>query len=358
VAEIAALAATDINLSTLGFDERELNRLLALARSDEVGPAIDPDDIPEPPTEASTQRGDLWILGSGPRAHRILCGDSADPSDVDRLMDGQAAHLVITDPPYNVRVEPRSNNAIAAGLSSFESTRANGQGHHQGFDEARHGKRRATHKNLRPRDRPLANDFVSKEDYEALLGKWFGNIARILLPGHGFYVWGGYANAANYPQALEASGLYFSQAIIWSKGHPVLTRKDFMGAHEWAFYGWKEGAAHRFFGPPNIPDLWEVAKINPQSMLHLTEKPVELARRSIEYSSRRGENVVDLFGGVGWTVIAAEQLGRRCFVCELDGLYVDILVKRYERFTGLKARRISKSGGKASSSSKTVGART
>jgi DNA modification methylase len=108
---------------------------------------------------------------------------------------------------------------------------------------------------------------------------------------------------------LKEVGLYFSQAIIWDKQHPVLTRKDYMGAYEWCFYGWKEGAAHQFFGPSNATDLWSLKKVNPQSMVHLTEKPVELASRAIEYSSRPSENVLDLFGGSGSTLIAAEQTG-------------------------------------------------
>ena len=85
----------------------------------------------------------------------------------------------------------------------------------------------------------------------------------MLLPGRSFYIWGGYANCANYPPALKANSLYFSQSIIWDKQHPVLTRKDFMGAHEWCFYGWKEGAAHHFFGPNNATDLWAIKKVNP-----------------------------------------------------------------------------------------------
>jgi hypothetical protein len=131
----------------------------------------------------------------------------------------------------------------------------------------------------------------------------------VLLPGRGFYIWGGYANCANYPPALKANGLYFSQSIIWDKQHPVLTRKDFMGAHEWCFYGWKEGAAHQYFGPANATDLWAIKKVNPQNMIHLTEKPVELASRAMQFSSRPGENVLDLFGGSGSTMIAAEQNG-------------------------------------------------
>ncbi len=114
-----------------------------------------------------------------------------------------------------------------------------------------------------------------------------------------------------------------------------------MGAHEWCFYCWKEGAAHRFFGPNNVTDLWRVKKVNPQSMIHLTEKPVELAVRAIQYSSLPGENVLDLFGGSGSTLIAAEQTGRRAFVMELDCLYADVIVQRWERFTGRKAQRIA-----------------
>ncbi len=140
---------------------------------------------------------------------------------------------------------------------------------------------------------------------------------------------------------MKACGLYFSQAVIWHKMHPVLTRKDFMGAHEWCFYGWREGAAHQFFGPANIPDLWQVKKVNPQSMIHLTEKPVELAVRAIQYSSRPGENVLDLFGGSGSTLIAADQTERRVFLMEIDPAYCDVIVQRWEAFTGQKAARLT-----------------
>jgi DNA modification methylase len=229
-----------------------------------------------------------------------------------------------------VKVEPRSNNAIAAGLSSFQ-----GNTHHQGLDLARHPeKAKPTRKKLRAKDRPLANDFVSDEEFDRMLHAWFGNIARVLELGRGFYIWGGYANCANYPPVLKASGLYFSQAIIWVKEHPVLTRKDFMGNHEWCFYGWREGAAHVFLGPNNAVDVWSIKKVNPQSMIHLTEKPVELAVRAMQYSSRAGENVLDLFGGSGSTLIAAEQTGRRAYLMELDPLYADVICDRYTRFSG------------------------
>ena len=113
-----------------------------------------------------------------------------------------------------------------------------------------------------------------------------------------------------------------------------------MGCFELAFYGWKEGAAHKFFGPNNALDLWSVKKVNPQNMVHLTEKPVELAVRAMQFSSLPGENVLDLFGGSGSTLVAAEQSGRNAFLMELDQLYADVIVQRFEKFTGKKAERI------------------
>jgi DNA modification methylase len=327
--ELAELQAANFDLGLLGFDEDELAGYL----SDVKEGACDPDEVPEPPDEATTQAGDLWLLGD----HRLLCGDSSSVADVDRLLAGAPIHLVNSDPPYNVKVEPRSNNAIAAGLSSFQGTK-----HHQALDLARHPKKsKPTQKKLRAKDRPLANDFVTDEAFDNLLDAWFGNMARVLVPGRGFYIWGGYANCANYPPVLKAKGLYFSQAVIWVKEHPVLTRKDFMGNHEWCFYGWKEGAAHVYLGPKNVPDVWSVKKVASQKMVHLTEKPVELAVRAMSYSSRPGENVLDLFGGSGSTLIAAAQTGRHAYLMELDPLYCDVIVERWEKFTGRKAKRQS-----------------
>jgi DNA modification methylase len=326
--ELAGLQEMGYDLNLTGFSADELLRLLD---SESNAGQADADDVPEPPDEAITQPGELWILGK----HRLLCGDSSKPEDVDRLLGGASIHLANTDPPYNVKVEPRSNNAIAAGLSSFAGTT-----HHQQLDVERHPEKgKGTTKKMRAKDRPLANDFVTDEEFDRLLAAWFGNIARVLLPGRGFYIWGGYANCANYPPVLRATGLYFSQALIWDKQHPVLTRKDFMGAHEWCFYGWKEGAAHQYYGPNNATDLWHVKKVNPQSMVHLTEKPVELATRAMEYSSKPGEHVLDLFGGSGSTLIGAEQTGRKAFLMELDPPYCDVIVQRYEQFSGKKAER-------------------
>jgi len=330
--ELSELMDTGFDMSLLAFDEKELTLLL---NAEVQQGNCDPDEIPEPPDEANTQPGDLWILDN----HRLLCGDAGCESDLDRLLDGNMIHLLNTDPPYNVKVEPRSNTAIAAGLSSFTNKKA--QLHHQGFDQARGvSDPKKARKKMRAKDRPLENDFVSDEDFNQMLHAWFNNMARVLIPGGSFYIWGGYANLGNYPQPLQEAGLYFSQGIVWDKQHPVLTRKDFMGAFEICFYGWKEGAGHKFYGPNNATDLWHVKKVNPQSMIHLTEKPVELAVRAIQYSSKQGENVLDLFGGSGSTLIACQQTDRKAFLMELDCLYCDIIVQRFEKFTGMKAQRM------------------
>lgn len=350
--ELAELKDLGVDMTLLGWTPDELSEAMAPA----ANPGFtDPDEVPAPPDEATTRKGDLWILGE----HRLLCGDSASAADVDRLLasagiSAGGVDLVNSDPPYNVKVEPRSNNAIAAGLSSFaaatpsKSSAARADTHHQQLDVARHpGKAKGTHAKLRAKDRPLANDFVTNEQFDVLLSNWFGNFARALKPGGAFYLWGGYANTANYPPALKNAGLYFSQAVIWHKMHPVLTRKDFMGDHEWAFYGWKEGAGHHFYGPNNVPDVWQVKKISPQKMVHLTEKPVELAARALSYSSKAGEYVLDLFGGSGSTLIACEQQGRRALLMELDPLYCDVIVQRWESFTGKKAERKRAEGASA-----------
>ncbi|MDH4201474.1 MAG: DNA modification methylase [Phycisphaerae bacterium] len=328
--ELSELMDAGFDMNLLAFDEKELVKLLD---TDVTQGNTDPDAVPEPPDEAITQPGDVWILGN----HRLMCGDSSSEADLDTLLDGKTIHLVNMDPPYNVKVEPRSNNAIAAGLSSF----GKGLQHHQSFDVARDKtKAQKTTQKLRAKDRPLENDFVTEEAFNEMLTAWFNNASRVLRPGGSFYIWGGYANLGNYPGPLKAAGLYFSQGIVWDKQHPVLTRKDYMGAFEICFYGWKEGAGHKFYGPNNATDLWHVKKVNPQSMIHLTEKPVELAVRAIQYSSKPGGNVLDLFGGSGSTLIGCEQTDRKAFLMEIDPLYCDVIVNRWEQFTGKKAERI------------------
>ena len=298
---LAELKASGADLELTGFSDEEIGALLVGTDVPQEG-LTDPDAIPEPPDEPMTQRGDLIVLGQ----HRLLCADCGNPMNVEMLLGDERIHLVNTDPPYNVKVEPRSNNAIAAAIAAGRhqkndarpDRKASGLTHHQSFDLARDKVKSKPTGPIRPRDRELVNDFIPPEEFAKKLRDWFKNMANALEPGRSFYIWGGYANLLNYPAAFLDAGLYFSQGIIWDKQWPVLTRKDFMGAHEWAFYGWKEGAAH-FFNPEitNAQDIWRVRKVAPPAMIHLTEKPVELAELAMTYSSKRGEHVLDLFGG-------------------------------------------------------------
>ena len=273
----------------------------------EVEGLTDPDEIPEPPDEAITKPGDLWILGEHRSAVRRQQQSRRRGPSAGWRHDPPGEHRSALQREGRTPQQQRHRRRQQFIRQPQQRKRYN----HQELDLARHPeKSKPTTRKMRAKDRPLANDFVSEADFDRMLTAWFGNMARVLEPGRGFYIWGGYANCANYPPVLKAQKLYFSQAIIWVKEHPVLTRKDFMGNHEWCFYGWKEGAAHVYLGPNNAVDVWSVKKINPNKMVHLTEKPVELAMRAMQYSSHTGENVLDLFGGSGSTLIAAEQTGR------------------------------------------------
>jgi len=182
--ELSELRGMDVDLDLLGFSSEELEKMLGADVHGTEG-LTDPDAVPEPPDEAITQPGDLWILGD----HRLLCGDSGSHEDLNRLLDGETIDLLACDPPYNVKVEPRSSTAIAAGLSSFQNKKA--QLHHQGFDQARGvTDPKKARKKMRAKDRPLENDFVSDEAFDQMLLAWFGNASRVMKPGASFYVWG------------------------------------------------------------------------------------------------------------------------------------------------------------------------
>jgi len=257
--------------------------------------------------EFDVKRGDLYKIGR----HRLLCGDSASISDVSRLRGGPELNptrvqLVHTDPPYNVKVQPQSKKDGATA-------------------------------------RKLEGDFISDDRFRKLLDRWFFNIESSLEPSGAFYIWGGYSNLTNYPPAIKYAGLYYSQAIIWVKSMSVFTRKDFMGKHEIAFYGWKEikgKGKHKFCGPNNVTDVWEIKNVPRQDMIHLTEKPVEIPLRAIECSSNPGDIVLDLFGGSGSTLVAAEQSDRICYLMEIDEWYCNIILKRCKDM-GLVIERIT-----------------
>ena len=276
--------------------------------------------------EPISQSGEIYQLGS----HRLMVGDSTNKEDVRALTDGAQMDLLVTDPPYNVDYNGGTEDAMT-----------------------------------------IENDNMGKEHFVEFLTAAFENAAEALRPGGGFYIWHAESTAGEFIKALEAAELEFRQRLIWVKSSLVLGRQDFQWKHEPCFYGWKEGAAHYFTADrtnttviedaPNInamnkdelkdyiKDLKDVidegstilrADKPSSSRQHPTMKPVKLMAHHLAYSTRQGENVIDLFGGSGSTLMAAEQLGRNCYIMEFDPKYADVIITRWEEFTGQEAELI------------------
>jgi DNA modification methylase len=291
--ELSALREMNYDLDLLGFDAEELAQL-----TDGVKQGLtDPDEIPAPPDKAITQAGDLWTLGD----HRLLCSDSTSAEDVSRLMGGETAKMMFTDPPWNV----------AIGLDS----------------NPRHRQRKG-----------LKNDSLPPEQFQQFLEK-FVSAVEPHVSGDVYCVLG----ASEWPRldsTLRSRGFHWSATIIWAKDAFVLGRSKYHRRYEPLWYGWKESGKSSFVGRRDLDDVWEIPRPK-QSEEHPTMKPTELPRRAIANSSVVGDIVLDPFGGSGSTLIAAEQTGRRAFLMELDALYADVIVQRWKKFTGRKAERIS-----------------
>tara|TARA_A100001201_G_scaffold36845_1_gene38739 strand:+ start:58 stop:1209 length:1152 start_codon:yes stop_codon:yes gene_type:complete len=263
------------------FDNDDLKELLG---ETEVLPAeglTDPNDVPEVPEEPITKEGDLYILGN----HRLLCGDSTNIQQVEKLMDGNKADMVFTDPPYNVAFNGRSGK----------------------FDV-------------------IKNDDLSEDSFDELITGMV-EIINILKPNH-YYVW---CNWKFY--ATLQTKLPFKGCIVWAKNVFGLG-VGYRHQHEFCLFNAKIDKHIK-----NESDLWQVKK--DVSYMHPTQKPVELAERAL-INHKQG-NIVDLFGGSGSTLIAAERLKRQAFLMELDPKYCDVIVKRWEDFIGNKAKRVSSS---------------
>lgn len=310
LADVLARLNPDLQAVT-GFGADEIRDILAMESSQIVEPPPAPAPVPDP----VTRQGDMWALGD----HRVRCGDAGAMADVAALMGGMVADMVNTDPPWNVGVMPRSTTAINAGNSTYESMGG------------------AASATMRPKDRTIENDKLSDEDFRAMVAAWFANIAAVTKPGGGVYLWGGWGNCEIFPSAMRAAGIHFAQPIIWDKVTPLIGRSDYMRRHDWGFYGWREGKAHAFYGPGNDVDVWTFKAIGHTATVHTSEKPVALAAHAIENSSRPGEIVLDLFAGSGSTILAAEQMDRVAYAMELDPVYVDVIVRRWNETTGKPA---------------------
>lgn len=310
-ADNAIASWAELDLSGINFDLPELGPdfdidLLGIKNfeidvADKEG-LTDPDDVPEH-VEPRTKLGDLYQLG----AHRLLCGDSTSIDAVERLMGGENADMVFTDPPYGVNFE---------------------QGKFIGRDKQ--GKDRNFS--------PIANDDKKGEELKDFLRDALTN-AALVSDVCSIYVWSpplveGFAIL----QAVIESGWHVQSQIVWNKTPFVIGRADYHWKHEICWYGYK-GTNHIWNGGRDKATVWDVAKTR-TSDSHPTMKPVELAERACEHNTNRNGKILDLFGGSGSTLIACEKTNRKCFMMELDPHYCDVIVTRWEKFTGQKAELI------------------
>lgn len=278
------------------FSQKEIVNLLA-ASGDEDGASVEDDEIPTTPEDPITRPGDVWRIGDV----TLVCGDSTIAENVARSCDGEQAHIVWTDPPYNVD--------IGKGIRRRED-----------------------------RDRYLNNDNIGS-DFGRFLDSAFGAVWNAMTPGAAIYVAMSSQEWPTTDSSLRARGFHWSTTIIWMKNSFVVSRRDFHSQYEPIWYGWRGDAPRiRPVAARDVGDTWEIPRPS-RNDEHPTMKPVELVVRSLRYSSRKGDLVLDPFGGSGTTAIAATRLERRCGLVELDPKYCDVIVERLEKETGLKARR-------------------
>ena len=292
-------------------------------------------DTPEVPEVATVKRGQRYRLGD----HILMCGDSTSEEDVTKLMDGKQVDMCVTDPPYNVSI----------GIEDIE--------------EAKIRRRRTD-------GLKIENDNMDDDSFYDFLCDAFKNIEQSLKPGGAFYIWCIDHKIDLFINAVKKNDLKHNQTLIWNKNTLVLGRLDYQKKHEPCLYGWKKGAGHYFIDVRNettvFEDQLDFTKMKKEELievlseifsdsipttiidenkpskseLHPTMKPVKLISRQIRNSSRPGEIVLDLFGGSGTTLVACEQLNRKCRMMEYDPHYADVIIKRWEDFTGRKAELI------------------
>jgi site-specific DNA-methyltransferase (adenine-specific) len=284
-----------VDLEDLDFDGFDIDWGLEVDNSEEV--EVVEDDIPEvnekqPP---KTKLGDIWKLGN----HRLMCGDSTNKETVEKLMDGAKADLLITDPPYNVAYEGKTEDALT-----------------------------------------IENDSMSGEEFRAFLQAAFERANESLKSGGAFYVWYASREHINFETALNNVGLQVREQLIWVKNSLVLGRQDYHWKHEPCLYGWKDGAPHNWYSDRSQTTVLEFNRPT-RNGEHPTMKPLDLIGYQIQNSSRKKDIVLDLFGGSGSTLIACEKLGRRCRTMELDPKYCDVIIKRWETLTGKTAELVN-----------------
>ena len=288
--ELTALDDDGFDLASLGFDDRELQKLMSddeeLARAEET---------PEAPVNPVTIEGDVWVLGN----HRIICGDSTKADVVDKLLGSVKPHLMVTDPPYGVVYDANWRN---------EAERADGK--------------------------PYGASAVGKvlnDDRADWTEAW------ALFPGQVAYVWHSAIHASEVQTSLETAGFAIRAQVVWAKNNIAIGRGDYHWQHEPCWYAVKQKAKGHWNGDRSQSTLWKIDKPQKSETGHSTQKPVECMRRPIINNSSPGQAVYEPFSGSGTTIIAAEMTGRHCYAIELNPAYVDVAVKRWQEFTGSKA---------------------
>lgn len=311
--ELKELESLNFDIDITGFD-RDLI----------IEPEEKDDIVPEVPEEPTTKLGDVYQLGE----HRLMCGSSTEEKDVQKLMNGELVEMVWTDPPYNIAYEGKT-------------------------------KKRMT----------IQNDEMSNDDFYTFLYDFYRHTVNIMHNGCPIYVAHADMETRNFRQAMQDAGIEQKQCIIWVKNSMVLGRQDYQWQHEPILYGWKPGASHRWYGMFDkktvIDDEIDIKKLKKEELQelithyrnerkttvirhdrpsrsedHPTMKPVGLIVKFILNSSRQGDLIYDGFGGSGSTLIAAEKLNRRCYMMEIDPRYVDVIIKRWEDYTGQKAVKV------------------
>ncbi|MCI7551002.1 MAG: site-specific DNA-methyltransferase [Arcanobacterium sp.] len=277
---ITDLQAADFDVALTGFNLEEIEQLLSLDDEREV--TDDGFDLDTALEQARfIEEGDLWMLGK----HRLLCGDATKPEDVERLMGGKQANLILTDPPYN------ASFTSSSGLS-------------------------------------IKNDSMEDEAFYQFLLVAFTNMAAVSEPGASAYVFHADTEGLNFRKAFKEAGFYLSGTCIWVKDSLVLGRSPYQWQHEPILFGWKTGGKHRWFADRKQTTVWKFDKPH-RNVDHPTSKPLDLLAYPIQNSTPANAIILDCFGGSGSTLMAAAQLGRIAYCMELDPKYASVILRRY-----------------------------
>ncbi len=290
--ELQSLQEDGFNLDITGFDADALTEIMA-GEETTVDGNTDEDSVPEISETVTSRPGDVWILGN----HRLVCGDATQASSYEQLLAGQRVQMIWSDLPYNVNYANSAKDK------------------------------------LRGKHRPILNDNLGEGFYDFVF-----DALSLMLPhcDGAVYIAMSSSELDTLQAAFRAAGGKWSTFIIWAKHTFTLGRADYQRQYEPILYGWPEGSSRHWCGDRDQGDVWNIKK-PARNDLHPTMKPVELMERSIRNSSRPGDVVLDCFGGSGSTLIAAEKAGRRCFMMELDPKYCDVIVRRWQEFSGGKA---------------------